>query len=245
MRRVNKKIIMLSIILSTVFLSSSSIYAVSTSTANMRRGYISKNQDLMQEGKSSIENSFKNNDYNLFIQTIKKLNINDSISKEQFSVLVNAYNLFKNQKPAEAVKLLQDNKINPVLIRLINNRPDLTDAQKETLKKASDLIKQGKVDEARALISSAGIPSLPKVMDKKINKVENKVIKSNKEELKKAFDKARELRKQGKIDEAKKVLKDAGVPDQIQDKVNVSSTTKSNLKNNTGFFQSIKNLFIK
>jgi len=179
MRRVNKKIIMLSIILSTVFLSSSSIYATSTSTLGIRRSVISKNHDLIQESKNSIENAFKNNDYDLFTQTIKKLNINDSISKEQFGVLVNAYNLFKNQKPAEAIKLLEDNKINPVLIRFINNRPDITDAQKDILKKASDLIKQGKTEEAKNLMINAGLPSVPKFIDKKINKIENNFAKSN------------------------------------------------------------------
>jgi hypothetical protein len=78
-------------------------------------------------------------------------------------------------------------------------------------------------------------------MDKKINKFE---AKAKKNEIKKAFDQARDLRKEGKLDEAKKTLKDAGVSDLIKDKVRpefekTSSTTKS------GLFNSFKNLFIK
>lgn len=240
MRRVNKKIIILSIILASVFLNNSNVYAVS-STSTLRRGLISKNQNIMQESKTAIENAFKNNDYNLFIDIIKKLNINDNITKDQFDILVKAYNLFKEDKQTDAVKLLQENKINPVLIRFINNRPDLSDTQKESLKQASDLIKQGKIIEAKSLIASLGLSNIPKTIGNKINKTE---VRAKKEELKKAFDIARDLRKEGKIDEAKKVLRDVGVPDQIQDKVGVSSTTNFKDKQ-ISLFQSVKNLFIK
>ncbi len=235
MRKVNKQIIILSLILATVFLNGTN---VSANTA-VKRGYVNKNQELVQS-KNDIETALKNNDYNLFTQTLKKLNINDSITNEQFTVLVNAYKLFKENKQAEAVKLLKDNNVNPILIKFINNRPDLTDAQKEALKKASDLIKQGKTEEAKAIISAAGLPTVPKNIDHKINKIENK---ANKEDIKKALDKARELRKEGKLDEAKKVLKDAGVPDQIQDKIHFASTTVKDKK--TGILQTIKNLFVR
>ncbi len=237
MRKINKQIILLSIILATVFMNSSSVYANATSTNNRRA--INKNQVVLKN-KDYIETSFKNNDYNLFVQTLKNLNIKDTVTKEQFAVLVNAYNLFKNNKQVEAVKLLKDNNINPLLIKFVNNRQDLTDAQKDSLKKASDLIKQGKIDEAKAILSSIGLDHIPQNINQKINKVENKLKKN---EFKNALDQARDLRKQGKIDEAKKVLKDAGVPDQITDKIQFSSTT--NRGENKGLFQTIKNLFIK
>ena len=240
MRRVNKKIIILSIILASVFLNNSNIYA-SSATSTIRRSFTSKNQNIMQEGRIAIENSFKNNDYNLFIETIKKLNINDAITKDQFDVLVKVYNLFKENKQTDAIRLLQENKINPILMRFINNRPDLSDTQKESLKQASDLIKQGKTVEAKSLISSLGLSNIPNAIGKKINKTE---VRANRDELKKAFDTARDLRKEGKIDEAKKVLRDAGVPDQIQDKIGTASTTNGKNKQ-ICLIQSIKNLFIK
>lgn len=242
MRKINKKIILLSIILATVLLSNSDIaYATS-----VKKGYVNKNQTLIDANKTAIENALKNNDYNLFVSTLKGLKINEVVTTDQFAVLVNAYNLFKQDKKDEAVKLLQDNKVNPVLIKFINNRPDLTVAQKEILKQASDLIKQGKIDEAKALIKTAGLPEIPTGLGQKINRVENK---ANKDAIKVAFDTARELRKQGKIDESKKVLKDAGIPDQIQDKIRPefekSSTATGDKNQKIGFFQSIKNLFVK
>lgn len=240
MRKINKQIIILSIVLASVFVSNSNLSA-SSATSTMRKGYLNKNNSLIQMNKTAIENALKNNDYNLFTTTVKGFGITETITKEQFSVLVSAYNLFKSNKNAEAIKLLQDNKVNPVLIKFINNRPDLTDEQKTILKNASDLIKQGKIEEGKALIQTAGLPELPVKMDKKINKAETK---AKKDEIKKAFDQARELRKEGKLDEAKKVLKDAGIPDSIQEKIrpefekNASSTK-------VGFFQSFKNLFMK
>ena len=240
MRKINKKIILLSFILATIFLNSSNIYASNNSTSTLRRGNMAKNQNSMQESKDAIENALKNNNYNLFINTLKKININDNITPDQFTILVNSYNLFKSGKQQEAVKLLQDNKVNPVLIKFINNRADLTDAQKNILKKASDLVKQGKIDEAKALLKANGLSEIPPALDKKINKMENK---HQKEELKETLDKVRELKKDGRFDEAKKLLKDAGVPNNIQDKIAFAST---NIKDKSvGFFQSIKNLFIK
>jgi len=216
--------------------SNSSIYATS-----VKKSFVTKNHEVIETSKTAIETSLKNNDYTLFTTTLKGLGVNESITTAQFGVLVNAYTLFKNNKSAEAVKLLEDNKVNPILIKFVNNRPDLTDAQKTILKQASDLIKQGKINEAKTLIASAGLPETPKAkaIDKKIVKVETK---ANKEAIRKAFDQARELKKEGKIDEAKKVLKDAGIPDQIQDKIRVEFDKTKTEK--VGFFQSLKNLFI-
>jgi hypothetical protein len=234
MRKINKNIIMLSIILAAVLLNNSNIAYASS----VRRGYVNKNQTLMDTNKTAIENALKDNNYNLFITTLKDLNIDEVVTTDQFAVLVNSYNLFKQDKKDEAIKLLQDNKVNPILIKCINDRPDLTVAQKEILKQASDLIKQGKLDEAKALIKTTGLSDIPTGISQKIVKVENK---ANKEEWKNAFEQARDLRKQGKIDEAKKVLKDAGIPDQIQDKIRPEF--EKNIAG--GFFQSLKNLFIK
>jgi lipopolysaccharide biosynthesis regulator YciM len=234
MRKINKNIVLLSIILAAVLLSNSNIAHASS----IRRGYVNKNQTLIDTNKTAIEDSLKNNDYNLFVNTLKGLGINEVVTTDQFSVLVKSYNLFKQGNKDEAIKILQDNKVNPILIKFINNRPDLTVAQKDILKQASDLIKQGKIDEAKALIKTAGLPEMPLGISQKIVKVENK---ANKEEWKNAFDQARELKRQGKVDEAKKVLKDAGVPDQIQDKIRLEFEKNSP----AGFFQSLKNLFIK
>lgn len=236
MRTINKNIILLSIIIASVMVSNSNIYATS-----VKKNFVNKNHELIETNKTAIENALKNNDYNLFVNTLKGLNINESVTQEQFAVLVNAYTLFKQNKVSEAVQLLKDNNVNPVLIKFINNRPDLTDVQKDTLRQASDLIKQGKIDEAKTLIKSAGLPETPVKIDKKINKVE---LKAKKDELKTAFEKARELKKEGKIDEAKKVLKDAGIPDNVQEKIRPEfERALDNAK--VGFFQSLKNLFIK
>ena len=231
---------MLSIILATVFLNNSNIYA-----ASPKKGTVNKDHELIQNNRTAIENALKNNDYGLFTSTLISLGISETISTEQFSILVQAYELFKTNKQDEAVKLLHDSKVNPILIKFINNRPDLTNAQKEILKQASDLIKQGKTAEAKTLITSSGLPQIPKVIDRKINKFEER---ANKEELKKAFNEARQLRKEGRIDEARKVLKDAGVPDQIQDRIrpefDEASSTLTHV-GKVGFLQSLKNLFIK
>ncbi len=241
MRKINKQIIILSIVLASVFVNNSNISA-GTATSTLKKGSLNKNNSLIQTNKTAIENSLKNNDYNLFITTVKSFGIKEDITKEQFNVLVSAYGLFKSNKTGEAVKLLQDNKVNPILIKFINNRPDLTDAQKNILKQASDLIKQGKIDEGKALIKTAGLPEMPVKIDKKINQVE---LKAKRNDIKKAFDQARELRKQGKLDEAKKVLKDAGVPDTIQDKVRPEFEKTASTTKKIGLIQSVKNLFIK
>ncbi len=240
MRKINKQIIILSIVLASVFVSNSTLSA-SSATSTMRKNYSNKNNSLMQINKTAIENALKNNDYNLFITTLKGFGITENVTNDEFNVLVSAYNLFKSNKKAEAIKLLQENKVNPILIKFINNRPDLTDEQKTILKNASDLIKQGKIDEGKALIQTAGLPDMPVKIDKKISKAETK---ARRDEIKKAFDQARELKKEGKIDEAKKVLKDAGIPNSIQEKIrpefekNASSTK-------VGLFKSFKNLFMK
>lgn len=241
MRKINKQIIILSIVLASVFVSNSNISA-GTATSTIRKGAINKNNSLMQINKTAIENALKNSDYSLFTATVKGFGIKEDITKDQFNVLVSAYNLFKSNKSDEAIKLLQDNNVNPVLIKFINNRPDLTDAQKKILKQASDLIKQGKLDEGKALIKTAGLPEIPTKIDKKINKVE---IKAKRDEFKKAFDQARELRKQGKLDEAKKVLKDAGIPDTVQDKIRPEFEKTASTTKKIGLMQSFKNLFIK
>ena len=61
MRIINKQIIILSIVLASVFVNNSSLYA-SSATSTMRKGYINKNNSLMQVNKTAIENSLKNND---------------------------------------------------------------------------------------------------------------------------------------------------------------------------------------
>lgn len=237
MRKINRNIILLSIILASVFVNNSSIYAATP----VKKGLANKNHELIETNKAAFENALKNNDYALFISTLKGMGISENISTDQFAVLVNAYNLFKANKKDEAVKLLAANNVNPILIKFINNKPELTTAQKDTLKQAAELIKQGKIEEAKAIIKAAGLPDMPVSINKKIDKVETK---AKKEEIKKAFDEARELRKQGKLDEAKKVLKDAGIPDQIQEKIR-PEFDKGNKSEKVGFFQSLKNLFIK
>ncbi len=236
MRTINKKIILLSIILAAAMVNNSNIYA-----STVKKSLVGKNHEIIETNKTAIENALKNNDYALFTNTLKSLNISETITSAQFTILVNAYNLFKANKQNEAVKLLQDNNVNPILIKFINNRPDLTDTQKNILKQASDLIKAGKIEEAKALIKTAGLPETPKALGKKIIKVETKAAK---QDLKKAFDQARDLKKEGKIDEAKKVLKDAGIPDAIQEKIR-PEFEKMATSTKVSFLQSLKNLFIK
>ncbi|MBC7767039.1 hypothetical protein H7Y21_03545 [Arenimonas sp.] len=238
MRTINKKIILLSIILAAAMVNNSNIYA-----STVKKSLVGKNHEVIQTNKTAIENALKNNDYALFTNTLKSLNIAEVITQDQFTVLVNAYNLFKQDKKNEAVQLLQLNKVNPILIKFINDRPDLTDSQKQILKQASDLIKVGKIEEAKALIKTAGLPEVPKSLSlgKKIMKIESK---ANKEEFQKAFTQARELKELGKLDEAKKVLKDAGIPDSIQEKIR-PEFEKSGTTTTIGFLQTFKNLFIK
>lgn len=239
MRKINKQIIILSIVLASVFVSSQGVSANSVSSG-ARKGYLNKNHSLMQVNKTAIENSLKNHDYNLFINTLYGLGINESITNNQFDILVSAYNLFKANKNSEAVKLLQDNNVNPVLIKFINNRPELTDDQKNILKNAYDLIKQGKIEDGKEMLKTAGLSDIPMKMDKKINQIE---LKAKKEEVRKVFNQVRELKKAGKFDEAKKILKDADIPDFVKDGVYAEEKPVDTVK--TGLFNSFKNLFIK
>lgn len=235
MRTINKKIILLSIILAAVMVNNSNIYA-----STVKKSLAGKNHEIIESNKTAIENALKNNDYALFTTTLKSLNINEPITNAQFTVLSNAYSLFRANNQSAAVKLLQDNNVNPVLIKFINNRPDLTEGQKEILKQASDLVKSGKIEEAKVLIKTAGLPEVPKVLGKKITKVE---AKAKKQDLKKAFDQARDLKREGKIDEAKKVLKDAGIPDAVQEKIR-PEFEKMGTGTKVSFLQSLKNLFV-
>ena len=120
MRKINKQIIILSIVLASVFVSNSNLSANSATSTFMKKGHLNKNNSLTQINKTAIENSLKNNDYNLFIATVKGFGITETVTNDQFKVLVSAYTLFKSNKSNEAIKLLQDNKVNPILIKFIN-----------------------------------------------------------------------------------------------------------------------------
>ncbi len=171
----------------------------------------STNSAAMMAKFESIQKAIESKNYTDFTKALSDAEVKETITEAQFNIIAEAYTKAKSGDVKGAQELLKSNNLNPMLHGFImGQHMQLTDAQKEVLKKAEELIKQGKIDEAKALIESAGLPKPPiMAIDKNIKK----------EELKTAIETAKQLKSDGKIDEAKKVLSDAGIPERATEKL--------------------------
>lgn len=193
-----------------------------------------KNDDKkIKINMDTIKTALNTNNYVLFTTTIKDGGFKEVVSQAEFDTMVLAYNKAKTGDVKGAQKLIKDAKLNPLLNRFIlGQHLELTDAQKTAIKQASVLAKQGKIEEAKAVLKAAGLPD---VMP------EAKVDKNA--DLKIALEKAKQLRKDGKNDEAKQVLIDAGITDKALDKINKEFDKENNVKQKSKFMQKVKNFF--
>lgn len=165
-----------------------------------------KDIKINDEAFQKVRTALDSKNYTAFKESMISLNIKDEITEAQFNLIVESYTKAKAGDIVGAQKILKDNNLSPVLHRFVMSQHLLlTDAQKNAIKQAEDLIKQGKTEEAKKLLESAGFPNgIPSQVKKDLNKDREIAMKT-------AFDTAKTLRDQGKTEEAKKVLTDAGV----------------------------------
>jgi hypothetical protein len=167
----------------------------------------SKSEQGMRAVKSSIEAALKANDYTAFTTALAQTPFAGKVSQEQFTALVKAYGLYQSGDVTGAQAALVTAKIDPTIVPMVKEymKAKLTDAQKIAVEQAKKLFDAGKIDEAKAVLTTAGLPAvLPQ-------------LKS--EDMKRAVQKAKELQKSGDVEGAKKILEDAGIPDRAIDKI--------------------------
>ncbi len=182
----------------------------------------------------AVQKAIESKSYADFTKAMTDAGIKDTVSESDFNIITEAYIKAKSGDIKAAQELIKNNNLSPMLHGFIMGRHmQLTDAQKETLKQAEDLIKQGKMDEAKSLLESAGLPKPPVVG-------EDKNLK--KEEIKTILEKAKQLKSEGKEDEAKQVLSDAGIPEKASIKLEKEFNKESH-KERTSLVKIFKNFF--
>ncbi len=181
----------------------------------------------------SITLALTQGDYPSFTKALLNAGVTESVSEEQFSVMVSAFAKVKAGDIAGAQKSIMDAKLSPLLHRLImGQKASLTEAQKTALKNAGDLLKQGKKEEARVILEAAGLTNLVEP------------IKSDRSlEIKSALEKAKTLRAEGKTEEAKTVLKDAGITQKAEAKMEHEMNVDKKENTKAGIFQRLKHFF--
>jgi hypothetical protein len=172
-----------------------------------------KNMGMDNAAAEKVRLAIESKNYTAFKDALTAINTKEIPTEAQFNLVVDAYTKAKAGDIVGAQKILKDNNLAPLLNRFIMGQHlELTDAQKTILKQAEELIKQGKTDEAKKLLETAGLPSMP--MAPKDMK-----MPENAEKIKMAMETAKTLRSQGKTDEAKKVLTDAGLSEKSISKI--------------------------
>ncbi len=172
-----------------------------------------KNIAINNAGADKVRLAIESKNYTAFKDSLTAINVKEIPTEAQFNLLVDAYTKAKAGDIVGAQKILKDNNLSPLLNRFIMGQHlELTDAQKTILKQAEELIKQGKTEEAKKLLETAGLPAMP--MSKKDMK-----MPENAEKIKTAMETAKTLRSQGKTEEAKKVLTDAGISEKSISKI--------------------------
>lgn len=169
--------------------------------------------------KVAIENALDSGDYATF-KTLTATNHQFDgvdITQEIFLKLVEAHKLRKSGDKAGAEKIMIELGLKkPELEHMKGFFQNLTDTQKETLKQAKALTEAGKPDEAKKLITDAGI-KIPKHKGP-ISAGTHPRFTHLTDEQKAKMKQARTLIKEGKNDEAKTLLNNAGIqpPTQTQ-----------------------------
>lgn len=133
----------------------------SVSAASLQAGTPTRARD---EVRTAIKQAFTVGDYQAYLATTKDYKVGVPILTEaQFNTVIQANKLRMSGDIAGAKKLLDDAGIKPQSHNNKNKRggaglkQNLTDAQKTTMKQAREFMKAGKQDEAKALLTSAGI----------------------------------------------------------------------------------------
>ncbi len=132
------------------------------------------------------------------------------ITEAIFNKLVEAHTLRKNGDKAGAEKIMTELGLKkPDHEHMKGFFQNLTDAQKETLKQAKALTDAGKPEEAKKLLTDAGI-KIPEYKGLFVEGAHPRFANLT-DAQKEVMKQARTLIKQGKMDEAKKLLDDAGI----------------------------------
>jgi hypothetical protein len=159
--------------------------------------------------KVAIESALDSNNYEAFKNLINK-DSSSVITEEIFQKLVTARSLQKAGDKVGAEKImtelgLKKSKVN----HLKGFFQNLTDAQKEVLKHAKELTDAGKAEEAKILLTNAGI-KIPEHRGPFLGEPDGKFANLT-DAQKTAMKEARALIKQGKKDEAKQKLQTMGM----------------------------------
>jgi len=170
------------------------------------KGPENKNQGMIAT-KTNIEASIKSNNYAAFTAALVNTPFAGKVSQEQFTALVKAYGLYQSGDVAAAQAALVTAKIDPMIIPMVKDymKEKLTDAQKLAIEQARKLFDAGKITEAKAVLTAAGLPVV--------------LPQQKSEDMKHAVQQAKELQKSGDIAGAKKILQDAGIPEKAIDKI--------------------------
>lgn len=181
-----------------------------------------------------IRLAIESKNYTAFKDALTLNKITPIPTEAEFNLLAEAYTKAKAGDIVGAQKILKDNNLSPLLNRFVMGKHlSLTDLQKSILKQAEDLIKQGKLEEAKKLLETAGLPAMPA---KDITNIQNA------EKIKTAIETSKTLRNQGKMEESKKVLVDAGVSDTVIAKIE-KEFVKQEVKEKKSLRQIFKKFF--
>lgn len=181
-----------------------------------------------------IRSSIESKNYTAFKDAVVVLKLKTIPTEAEFNLLTEAYVKAKAGDIVSAQKILKDNNLTSMLNGFImGQHMSLSDSQKSTLKQAEELIKQGKLEEAKKLLETAGLPSMPA---KDITSIQNA------EKIKTAIETSKTLRNQGKMEESKKVLVDAGVSSNVITKIE-KEFVKQEVKEKKSLLQIFKKFF--
>lgn len=181
-----------------------------------------------------IQQAIESQNLQDFNKSIKEIGIKDDFSENQFQTIISAYTKARSGDIQGAQIVLRNGGIMPVVNKFIlRPRIELTDSQKNALREAEILVRQGKIDEARDVVVSVGLPS-PEPEKPIENQAEN--------EVKDTIKTAKLLRSEGKNREAVQVLENAGVSEKtfrnLEREINADSQRERN-----NFLGVIKNFF--
>ncbi len=162
--------------------------------------------------KIAIENALDSGDYTTFKNLTSSNNRfgNIEITEEIFLKLVEAHRLRKAGDKVGAEKIMTELGLKkPDLDRMGKFFQNLTDAQKATLQQAKTLADAGKMDEAKTLLTNAGI-KIPEYKGAFTGGTHPRFAHLT-DAQKSVMKEARTLIKNGKLEEAKTLLKNAGI----------------------------------
>lgn len=204
---------------------------------NRSRGLeVEKKDDSKKMNPEMLRKALENKNYSEFKTALTNSGITESKipTESEFVKILEAYNLAKTGDVQGAQKILKENNLNPMLRGLVMGQHlSLTDAQKIAIKNAEELVKQGKTEEARAILVTAGLPQ---------PLINNTPKNTQKEAIKTAIDQAKLLKSEGKTEEAKQVLKDAGLDEKSARKME-KEFNKELQKEKKSFGSVLKNFF--